>query len=199
MGRAHGAALGAVRRGKRKAQPVNTDLKVLTHLYDLPRLFGVWIVDPEYREALGRKIGQTVYPVAQIYLPYHVVHLQMDPDEDGSDEVLTSAQYLAYGLEGTQMILRPLVREEDGEVGLGEESRIAWAISDDVRLNLNFNEQWWRFVPTDLDGLRREGFHEEILEGVQENARNSGMEIEESFDIARAERLIQEEGGDPGA
>lgn len=176
---------------------MNTDLKVLIHLYELPRLFGVWIVDPEYREALGRKIGKTVYPVAQIYLPYHVVHLQIDPDEDGSDGLYTTAQYLAYQLEGTQMVLRPLVREEDGEVGLGEESLVAWAISDDVRLNLNFNDQWWRFVPTDLDGLRSEGFHDEILESVQENARNSGMEIEESFDIARAEQLIRQEGAGP--
>jgi len=32
---------------------------------------------------------------------------------------------------------------------------------------------------------------------VQENARNSGMEIEESFDIARAEQLIRQEGAGP--
>jgi len=176
---------------------VNDAPKVLTQMYQLPRLFGVWVLDPEYREALERSSGETVHPAAQIYLPNHVVQLNIERKSRFFGGLVTTARYLAYVIEGTEMFLQPVVQSKGGGHELGEGTSIAWAITNDMRLNVKLGDQWWRFVPTDLNGLRREGFDAEVLESVQATARKSGLEIQESFDVSQAEQLIQEEGGDP--
>lgn len=65
-------------------------------------------------------------------------------------------------------------------------------MTSDGRFNLQLEDYWWRFVPATLEELEAAGFNRNLIELYVEDAEEEGLEVIETFDVAKARQLIKE-------